>query len=97
MFVINDEYEILVITQKNGLISVEIGGSIYYPENSGVLYSERNFAKIRVPQSLLDKSKKYTVVYRETINRKAYFSQFGNEKRREFNFKPLEKTDDIKA
>lgn len=97
VFVINDEYEILVITQKNGLISVEIGGDVYYPENSGVLYSERNFAKIRVPQSLLDKSKKYTVVYRETINRKAYFSQFGNEKRSEFNFKPLEKTDDIKA
>ena len=57
VFVINDEYEILVITQKNGLISVEIGGSIYYPENSGVLYSERNFAKIRVPQSMPDKNK----------------------------------------
>lgn len=36
VFVINDEYEILVITQKNGLISVEIGGSIYYPENSEI-------------------------------------------------------------
>lgn len=97
VFVIDDCYEILIITQKNGLISLEIGNEIYYPENSGVLYSERNFAKIRVPQRELNETKNYTVVYRETINRKSYFSQFGDEKRQRFDFKPLEKTDDIRA
>ena len=92
---IGNEYEILVTATENGIIKLTVGGEVYYEENSGVLSSEKNFAKVRVPQEALDKAKKYEIVYKKTVNRKGYFSEFGEEERVEFNFKPLEKTDEI--
>ena len=77
--IINEDYEILLCTKENGIISIEINQEIYREENSGVLYSEKNYAKIRVPQKVLDKSKKYTVVFNKILNRTAYFSKLGEE------------------
>lgn len=95
VFVIGDEYEILVNTNKNGIISVMIGDVKYYEENSGPLPSEKNYAKIRVPQCELDAAKKYTVVFKETVERKAYFPVFCDALETEFDFKPLEKENGI--
>lgn len=95
VFVIGKEYEILILVNKNGIISICIDGKKYYEDNTGVLSSEKNFAKIRVPQSELDNAKAYTVGYRMTINRKGYFSEFGDEQTKTYSFKPLLKTDDI--
>ncbi len=95
--VIGNEYEILIGLQENGLVSVRIGGETYEEENTGCLYSEKNYAKIRVPQEKLNAAKKYEIVYRKTVNRKAYFSEFGDEETQAYSFKPLEKTEDIHA
>ncbi len=97
VFVINDDYEILVITENNGVIGVKVGDEIFYEENSGVLCSEKNFAKIRLPQAVLNNAKKYEVVFRKTIDRKAYFSELDKEISVEFTFKPLSKERDINA
>jgi Icc-related predicted phosphoesterase len=51
--------------------------------------------KIRVPQSALDSAKRYTVLFRETEERKSYWSTFKATQTQEFAFKPLEKTEDI--
>lgn len=93
--VINDEYEILLNATANGLFSVQIGQNVYYPENSGVLSSEKKTAKIRVKQAVLDKEKKYTVLFKEAIDRKGYFSVIGEQQSQEYAFKPLEKTENI--
>lgn len=74
--VIGGEYEILVCAKEDGIFSVKIGADFYYEENCGVLCSERRFAKIRVPQSVLNRAGEYEVVYRKT-QRKAYFSVLG--------------------
>lgn len=95
VFVIEKEYEILVNTKTNGICWVEVGGEKYYEDTSGVLSSEKNHTKIRVPQGALNEAKKYAVVFRETINRKGYFSLMGEPQTVEFNFKPLEKTENI--
>ncbi len=95
VFVIGNEYEILAVASKNGIIFAEIAGEKYYEENSGVLSSEKNYAKIRVPQSVLNEAKAYTIVYRETIDRKGYYSQMGEPQSETFAFKPLEKTENI--
>ena len=96
VFVIGNEYEILTVANKNGIFSVCVDGQVYYEENSGALSSEKNFAKIRVPQKALDSAKKYEVFYRETFNRKAYYSELGEVQSQSFAFKPLVKTEDIK-
>lgn len=95
IFVINDEYEVLVLTKENGIIYIEIDGVNYYENNSGVLSSEKNYAKIRIPQKVLNKYKKYGVVYKKTIKRKAYFSKMGNILKENYIFKPLVKENNI--
>ena len=95
VFVIGREYEILLILKAYGLCYIKVGDEIYYEENSGVLPSERRIVKIRLPQKSLDDAKGYTVVFRETEERKSYFSTFKPLQTQEFIFKPLEKTENI--
>ena len=95
VFVIGKEYEILVNVSEKGLCSVELGGVIYHEENAGTLSTEKTYAKIRVPQSVLDAERRYTVMYRKAIDRKAHFSVLGEEERVSFDFQPLKKTEDI--
>ena len=95
VFVIGDEYEILLNGKENGIFYVEIDNKIYYEESCGVLSSEKCMAKIRVPQVVLNQAKKYVVGYRKSVNRKSYYSLFAPMQTAEFAFKPLEKNTDI--
>ena len=95
VFVIGKEYEILVNATEKGIFAVKIGGELFYAKNSGVLSSEKTYAKIRVPQSALDAVEKYEIVYKKTIDRKGYFSLMGEPQTATFFFKPLKKTDNI--
>ncbi len=95
VFVIGEEYEILVYTEKNGLAAIRIGEQTYFEENAGALSTEKNLAKIRIPQGLLDAAECYTVLFRESINRKAYYSVLGEWESCRFEFKPIKKTDGI--
>ncbi len=97
VFVVGSEYEISITSVKNGLFSVKVGEEIYYQENTGLLKSERNYAKIRVPQSVLDREEKYEILFRETVERKDYYSLFKETETQSFAFKPLKKTRDIHA
>ena len=94
---VGDEYEILVVTEKNGIIGVNVWGKQYYEENSGVLPSEKNYAKIRVPQSTMNAARHYCVTFREAINRKGYFSEIGETEIVKIVFKPITKTSEIKV
>ena len=95
VFVIGNEYEILINLNSFGICIVKVGETLYYEENSGVLPSERTVVKIRVPQCELDKAKKYEIVFRETEKRESYWSTFLPPVTAEFEFKPLEKTENI--
>ncbi len=95
VFVIGEEYEILLCAKENGILSLEIGGEEFYEENAGILATERAFAKIRVPQAVMDGAEAYTAVYRRTINHQAYFSEMGEPERESFSFRPIKKEDGI--
>ncbi|MBQ8296057.1 MAG: metallophosphoesterase [Clostridia bacterium] len=95
VFVIGQEYEILLNAESTGIFIVNVDGEMYYEENSGVLSSEKKFAKIRIPQSKLNAAKEYEVIFRETIERKAYFSKMKPSETQKFSFRPLEKEEDI--
>ena len=95
VFVIGQEYEILLNVREYGICFVEIGEQIFYEENTGTLPSERKVIKIRVPQATLDKAKEYSVIFRQTEDRKSYFSTFKPVQAQTFKFKPLEKENDI--
>ena len=95
VFVIGQEYEILLNLKANGICFIEIEDKIYYEENTGTLPSERKVLKIRIPQTVLNNAKEYSVIFRETEDRKSYFSTFKPFKVETFAFKPLEKTENI--
>ena len=95
IFVINNEYEILIFLKEKGICFIEVAGQYFYEENSGVLSSEKNYVKIRVPQQLLDSNESYKVIFKQTINRKAYFSELGLEQEKTFSFKPMKKEENI--
>jgi len=78
VFVIGDYYEIIAVAKTNGIFCINAFGHECYEENSGVLASEKNYAKIRIPQSALNSTSAYRVIFREAINRKGYFSEMIN-------------------
>lgn len=89
VFVIGDAYEILLNLCEPGLVSLSVGDEVYYEDNAGALRSERTVCRIRLPQAALDAAGSYEVVYRKTIERKAYFSLFEDEERLRFAFSPV--------
>lgn len=95
VFVIDRDYEILLFAEQNGIFWIEVNGERYYPDNAGTLASELPFAKVRLPQTVLDGARKYRVCYRRTILRKAYFSEMADAETADYEFKPLTKTRDI--
>ncbi|MBQ3493632.1 MAG: metallophosphoesterase [Clostridia bacterium] len=95
VFVIGDYYEIIAVAKTNGIFCINAFGHEYYEENSGVLASEKNYAKIRIPQSALNSTSAYRVIFREAINRKGYFSEIGEPQMEKFEFKPFKKTENI--
>lgn len=95
VFVIENDYEILINTISCGIISVNVNGKTYYEENSGVLSSEKSFAKIRLPQTELNKAKSYEICFRKRVKRQAYFSKFDEKICATFSFSPIDKTENI--
>lgn len=97
VFIVEKHYEILVCVKKNGLVRLLIDGKEVLEQNSGVLSSEKKVFKFKVNAKLLDKAKSYTVLYRQSIDRKSYWSIFGETKEQTFAFKPISKDQDINA
>ncbi len=97
VFAINNEYEILLFVKEYGNVCIEINGERYHEENSGVLSSEKDHFKIRIPMSVLDKALTYTVIFKKVLERKKYFSNVLDEVSESFRFKPLKKICEINA
>ena len=87
VYVIGEEYEICVAVREFGLVTVKINDEIFYEDNSGVLPTEKLYARIRIPQAVLNKAGAYTVVYRKTVERKSYWSTLGEEQSANYSFK----------
>ena len=89
VFVVKKNYMIVVVTNDNGICSLKIGKKVFFEDNSGVLFSNKNYHKFIVSQKFLDSARKYTVCFRKTIERRSYCSEFESEKEQTFNFQPI--------
>lgn len=97
VYIVDDYYQIVFLTKKNGAAKIRVGEKEYTEELCGVLSTEKNYFKINVEKSALDLAKGYSVIYRKTVDRKPYFPILGDEEEKSFKFKPLLKSDGIKA
>lgn len=78
--VVKNEYQIIVHTDSNGIIGIRIGDKVFYEENSGVLSSEKNYAKINLPQEILDNSCEYTVFFKKQLTAEHIFRNLRTKK-----------------
>lgn len=96
VFAIGNRYEILINTLENGQCAIKIDGKNYVSERAGILLSETTVHKISVPQSALDKAGCYTVLWRKSIDKKSYFSVFGEWEKEDFSFRGIGDKTNIK-
>ncbi len=92
---VEEDYEILVAVKEKGMVLLEIGEEIYHDMRAGVCRAEADFFKIRVPVAVLDSAREYTVVFRASQGKQAYFTTFAPHESVRFSFRPLEKTENI--
>ena len=95
VFAVGEDYQIMIPLAKNALVWVKVGDDEYFDDSNGILRSSTPVHRVTVPQTELDKEKKYTVFCRGMVERKPYFPVTEAVVEREFAFKPLEKTDNI--
>ena len=93
---VENKYQIMIPVKYKMLVAVRIGEKIYASHSNGIKISDTKVHRIEVPMSELDRERKYTVICRKMVCRKAYRSITGDEDIIEYSFKPLEKTKNIK-
>lgn len=89
VFVVGNEYQIMVPVKAECLMWVKVGEENFYNESNGVIRSKTEVHRMRVPAEILDKAGKYTVCYRKIIERKAYFTESEDEVQIDFDFYPV--------
>ncbi len=91
VFSVGENYQIMVPVTCTTLMWVRVGEKNYYDESNGILRTDVIVHRMTVPKCELDHEKKYTVLVRKLIERKAYFTEAEeNTEEYTFDFKPVE-------
>lgn len=93
---VGNNYQIMIPVKYKMLISVQVGNKVYNNHSNGIRISSAEIQRVTVPMAELDRAKKYTVICRKMILRRAYGSITGHEVKIDYNFRPLTKTENIK-
>lgn len=93
VFAVGNNYQIFIPVKLSSVMWVRVGDKCFYDHSNGVLRSAVSIHKITVPMKLLDSAKKYTVCYREMIERKPYFSVTSEVFEKDYEFSPLPSED----
>ncbi len=97
VFAVDREYQIMLPTARETLVSVVCGGEEYFDDSNGIIRSKRAIHRVCVPMAVLDAAKGYTVRCRPIIDRKPYFPETEPVEEYTYAFRPLDKTVDIRV
>ena len=86
VFVVENTYQIVFNTLEFGIAWVEVGEKQYRDSVGGLMRSETLVHRVTVPMAELDAAKAYTVCFRALPERRPYFPELGEEKRKEYAF-----------
>lgn len=95
VFAVGNVYKIFIPFSEQAILKVTVGDTDYFDDCNGVMRSNTEMHTVEVPMSELDAHKCYTVKFRKVIERKPYYPTFEDEVAVSFDFKPLEKTENI--
>lgn len=91
VFAVGDEYQIFAPFSDEVIFWVKVGNRTYYDHSCGVLRSNTNLHRVRLPMAVLDEVGEYTVVYRKMINRAPYFPSSEEERTLKIPFRPVKR------
>lgn len=89
VYAVGRGYRIILPVNEESVMWVRIGEREFYDDSNGILRSGSPTHIIEVPGELLDREKKYTILWRRVNERKPYFSDLGEPESREFDWKPI--------
>lgn len=75
VFVVGNEYQIMVRIKSPVLFSIIVGGKEYFDESNGIMRSKSQMHRVSVPMEELDKVGEYTLRIRPIVKRKPYFTK----------------------
>ncbi len=93
--VVGKTYQIKVVTWCDAFVSIRVGDKTYYNHSNGIKIAKAGVQSFTIPSKKLDEAKAYTVIAQPVIDRCPYYPRTGETVETEYNFKPLEKTEDI--
>ena len=73
VFALHDTYQIFIPFSCEVIVSVRVGGELFYDDANGMLRSGTPIHRVEIPMELLDAERSYTLIYRRMIERKPYF------------------------
>lgn len=93
--IVKNEYQIMILTEEEALISVRVGETTYYNHSNGIRISTPGMHRFCIPQKELDKACEYTVITEKMIERTPYFPKSEEPSEETYKFNPITKTEDI--
>ena len=96
VFVVGNDYQLVALCQAEGTCVLRVGEETFYDTVDGILKSTKCH-KFILPQSLLDEAEGYSLTFGKTIEKQSYWSTREAEETVEYSFRPVKKTEDIRA
>lgn len=96
VYAVGKNYQIIVPVICDNVMWVQVGDRCFYDDSNGILRSACTTHKMTVPMEILDEAKKYTVCYRNIIERKPYYSELSDVLEYSSVFRPVKRDGGIR-
>ncbi len=97
VFLVEQDYEIILLCDKPAMASVVVDGKTFTDNVNGVMRSDTDVHKIKVPTVLLDKAKAYRIHITPLADHCNYYPKPAPTEAYEYTFRPIPATGDVKA
>ena len=97
VFLVEQDYEIILLCNKPAMASVVVGGQTFADHINGVMRSDTDVHKIKVPMALLDDARAYRVHITPLADHCNYYPKPSPTEAYEYPFTPVPAEGDVKA
>lgn len=97
VFLIEQDYEIILLCNKSAMASIVVDGRTFTDNVNGVMRSDTDVHKIKIPVALLDKVKTYRVHITPLVDHCNYYPKPDPTEAYEYPFTPVPTEGDVKA
>lgn len=97
VFLVEEDYEIILLCDKPAMASVVVNGQTFTDNVNGVMRSDTDVHKIKIPQSLLDTAKAYRVHISPLADHCSYYPKPAPTEAYEYPFRPVPTEGEVHA